>query len=181
MGISKVKGRAVYLDRDGVINKAIVKDMKACSPQTRDEFVIMKDSVKAIKRFKDAGLYVMVVTNQPDVARNKLKIEDLDWMHSRIRNETEIDEILVCPHDDEDECSCRKPKPGMLLTGAKKWSIDLKQSYMVGDGWKDMEAGKKAGCTCILIDALYNQDVYCDFRVKGLIEATDVILKRQGG
>lgn len=94
--------------------------------------------------------------------------------------ETAVDEVLVCPHDDHDNCDCRKPKPGMLLKSLNKWEIDLSRSYIIGDGWKDMEAGKVVGCTCILFDEVYNKGVECNFLVRSLQEAAELILNREG-
>lgn len=173
---SAITHRAVFLDRDGVINKAIVRDGKAFSPCSRDEFLIIPGSITPIKKLRECGFKIIVVTNQPDIVRGKLSLADLKWMTKRIITETEVDEVMVCPHDDTDSCICRKPKPGMLLEGANKWQIDLSISYMIGDGWKDMEAGKRAGCTCILVDAPYNKGVDCNLRVNSLEEGVEYIL-----
>ncbi len=171
-----MKSRAVFLDRDGVINHAIIRDCKAFSPRTREEFVMVTDAAGAIGSLKNKGFRVIVVTNQPDIACGKLSQADLDWMTEKIMRETAVDEVIVCPHDDSDGCGCRKPLPGMILAGAQEWEIDLENSYMIGDGWKDMEAGKSAGCKCILIDAGYNRDVACDIRVDELYEAVELTI-----
>lgn len=176
MGERKVKNQAVFLDRDGVINCAIIRDGKAFSPRTREEFIIVKDAAGAIKALKNGGFKVLVVTNQPDIARGRLSQDDLDWMTEKIMRETAVDEVIVCPHDDSDGCDCRKPLPGMILAGARKWEIDLENSYMIGDGWKDIKAGNSAGCKCILIDAVYNRDVTCNIRVNELYEAVELII-----
>jgi len=166
-----MKCPAVFLDRDGVINQAIIRDGKAFSPCTREEFIMVTDAAESISTLKNSGFKVIVVTNQPDIARGKLAQDDLDWMTDKIRKETKIDDIIICPHDDGDGCDCRKPLPGMILLSAKKWGIDLKNSYMIGDGWKDIQAGRQAGCKCILIDTVYNKDVDCEWRVKTLAQA----------
>ena len=175
-----MKSYAIFLDRDGVINKAIVRNGKAFSPRTRNEFVIKYNSVQAIKTMKAAGFKVIVVTNQPDIARGKLSFSDLEWMTKRIMTEIAVDEVVVCPHDDHDNCNCRKPKPGMLLKSSNKWKIDLSRSYLIGDGWRDMAAGKVAGCTCILVDEDYNKGVECNFLVSNLQDAAELILNREG-
>jgi D-glycero-D-manno-heptose 1,7-bisphosphate phosphatase len=175
VGIGEVR-RAVFLDRDGVINHVIVRDGKPTSPQSRNEFILIDGATEAIQAFKDAGLTVIIVTNQPDIARKILSPGDLSWMTEKILSETQADEVVVCPHDDDDLCYCRKPKAGMLVESAKKWNIDLTRSFVIGDNWKDVEAGKGAGCTCLLIDAEYNKDVACHIRVKSLSEATEIVL-----
>lgn len=172
--------RGVFLDRDGVLNKAIVRDGKAYSPKSREEFVLADDAVGAVAALHEAGFKVIVITNQPDIARGELNPADLDWMTGKILSETKVDEVLVCPHDDHHVCSCRKPSPGMLLEGAKKWNIVLAESYMIGDGWKDMDAGKRAGCKCLLIDAEYNKGVSADGHVSCLMDAVKQILKEEG-
>jgi len=168
--------KAVFLDRDGVINHAIIRDGKAFSPRTREEFLIVEGAASAVRALQEAGFKVLVVTNQPDIARGLLSEVDLDWMTALVLMKTGVDDVLVCPHDDHHQCLCRKPLPGMLREGALKWGIDLTRSYMVGDGWKDMEAGKKVGCKSILIDAPYNETVSCDCRVKDLKSAVDLII-----
>lgn len=168
---------AVYLDRDGVINSVIIHDGKVFSPRSRDEFRIIEGTAQAVQALQEAGFKVMVVTNQPDIARGLLSKADLDWMTDRVLSEIHVDELFVCPHDDHDGCTCRKPQPGMLLQGAEKWDVDLARSFMIGDSWKDMAAGHQAGCTCILIDAPYNQDIVCDYRVKDLKSAAALIMK----
>lgn len=179
MGISEINtNKAVFLDRDGVINKPIVRDGKAFSPRSKDEFKFIDGVAQAVKSFKDADLTVIVVTNQPDIARNRLSWSDLEWMTKKVMTETLVDDVLVCPHDDYDNCHCRKPKPGMLLDAAAKWNIDLSRSYMIGDSWKDIEAGENAGCCSILIDAVYNQEVFCDFQVKNLTDAANLIIRK---
>ena len=172
--------RAVFLDRDGVINKAIIRNGNAFSPRTKAEFSFIDGVLEAIARLKDAGFRVIIITNQPDISRKKMDPQDLAWMTEQILKQLPVDEIIICPHDDKDCCNCRKPKAGMLLDSAKKWDIDLKQSYMIGDSWKDMDAGETAGCTCILIDAPYNQDVYCLTRAGYLADAVQMILGHKG-
>ena len=171
--------KAVFLDRDGVLNEVIVRNGKAYSPKSREEFVLVGGAAQAVAVLRNAGFKVLVVTNQPDIARGELAQADLDWMTEKILSETKVDEVLICPHDDHHDCACRKPRPGMLLESAKKWNIALSQSYIIGDNWKDMEAGKRAGCTCILIDAEYNQGVAADWHVNCLMNAVKHILSKE--
>ena len=168
--------KAVFLDRDGVINKAIIRNEKAYSPMNLSEFVFVQDIAEQINKIKDAGYYVIVVTNQPEVARGNIDVHELDKMTKNIKDNLPVNQVLVCPHDDADNCSCRKPKPGMLFDAAKRHEIDLTQSFLVGDGWKDMGAANNAGCKGILIDAFYNKGVSCFRRVKNMGEALGIIL-----
>jgi D-glycero-D-manno-heptose 1,7-bisphosphate phosphatase len=173
-------GRAVFLDRDGVINQVIMRNGEPRSPRTREEFVLNEDAVDMVQILKSIGFLTIVITNQPDIARGKLRREDLDWMLEQVRQRCQVDDILVCPHDDSDACSCRKPLPGMILNGAQKLGIDLVQSFMIGDTWKDRDAASAAGCRFILIDTPYNQNVECDLRVAGLKEAVEYVLDNMG-
>jgi len=173
---SSVSRRAVFFDRDGVINKVILRDGKPFSPRKLEEFVLNDGIREAVSGLKGRGFKVIVVSNQPDLARGEISQDLLDRMTQRMTLEIPFDDIYICPHDDHHQCSCRKPKPGMLLEASKKWKIDLPSSYFIGDTWKDMEAGKAAGCKTILLDAIYNQGVSCDFRVKSLTEAGCLIL-----
>ena len=173
---SVVGHRAVFFDRDGVINKVILRDEKPFSPRNLDEFVFNDGIREVVHELQSAGYRVIVITNQPDLARGHITRETLEGMTQRTREEILYDDVFICPHDDADQCSCRKPKPGMLLDAARKWALDLKASYFIGDTWKDMEAGKAAGCKTILLDAVYNQEVHCDVRVKSLMEAASCIL-----
>ena len=170
--------RAVFFDRDGVINKVILRDEKPFSPRRLDEFIFNDAIQDTVSRLKANGYKAIVISNQPDLARGHITQEVLDLMTQRVKQEIRIDDVFICPHDDHHHCACRKPKPGMILQAAKKWKIDLRASYFIGDTWKDMEAGKTAGCRTILLDAVYNQNVPSDFRVKSLVEAAGIILGR---
>lgn len=173
---SLITHRAVFFDRDGVINEVILRDGQPVSPRRLEDFVF-KDGIRdVVHQLKSAGYKVIVISNQPDLARGHITQEILDRMSQKMREEISIDDIFICPHDDHHQCSCRKPNPGMILQAAEKWGLDLKTSYFVGDTWKDMEAGKTAGCQTILVDAIYNREVHSDFRVKSLAEATSIIL-----
>jgi D-glycero-D-manno-heptose 1,7-bisphosphate phosphatase len=171
------RGRAVFLDRDGVVNKVILRGGKPFSPRNLGEFVFTDGIQETVSILKRNGYKTILVSNQPDIARGHITQDVLDKMMQRVSEEILLDDIFVCPHEDDHHCACRKPKPGMILEAAKKWKIDLRASYVIGDTWKDMEAGKTAGCKTILLDAVYNRDVRSDFRVTSLIEAVDIILE----
>ncbi len=176
MGVDKIK--AVFLDRDGVINQSVVREGKPYPPANWQELLILPGVPSALSRLQEAGYRLVVVTNQPDVARGKQEQAVVEDIHANLLTHLPLDEIKVCFHDDSDQCECRKPKPGMLLTAAQEARIDMAQSFMVGDRWKDIEAGHRAGCTTIFIDYQYaevepNQP---DVSVGSLAEAADWIL-----
>jgi D-sedoheptulose 7-phosphate isomerase len=171
---------AVFLDRDGVINRAFVHDGKPCSPPTAEDLEILPGVPEALRELKAYGYKLLVVTNQPDVGRGTLSQETLDAMHRQLRSQLPIDDIFECTHSERAHCDCRKPLPGMLLEAAKKYDIDLANSFMVGDRWKDIDAGYNAGCRTILIDYGYSErppDHAPDLRVRSLREAADWIIR----
>lgn len=171
--------KAIFLDRDGVINRVILNGGEPFSPRRFREFEFLDGIKEVLEKFKEVGFINIIITNQPDIARGLIEWEISEKMHKVIRENLPIDDIFVCPHDDIDQCPCRKPKPGMLLEAAKKWDIDLKSSFLIGDQWKDIGAGKNAGCATILISYPYNKKVNPDFRVNNLHSAAEVILRSE--
>ncbi|HXW18200.1 MAG TPA: HAD-IIIA family hydrolase [Candidatus Acidoferrales bacterium] len=172
--------RAVFLDRDGVINRAIVRDGTPHSPATLDELQIFPDVPAALRKLKQLGFQLLVITNQPDVSRGTRTREAVENINNKLSASLPLDDIMVCYHTDADNCTCRKPKPGMILDAARKYDIDLSVSYLVGDRWRDIEAGKNAGCTTIWIDAGYRESQPvrgADARVGSLREAADWIIQ----
>src|SRR2546423_1849205 len=132
--------RAVFLDRDGVINDALVRDGKPFSPTCIAELRILPGVAEACADLKQAGFLLIVVTNQPDIARGKASEAQVNELNRAIQDRISVDDFFVCPHDDAENCICRKPKPGLLLAAARRWDIDLSASFMVGDRWRDIEA-----------------------------------------
>ena len=157
MGIDSLNNKAVFLDRDGVINRAVVRDKKPYPPDSVQELEILPDVPEALHLLKENGFLLIVVTNQPDVGRGTQKRETIEKMHSFLKNQLPLDDIYVCWHGEDGECDCRKPLPGMLFQAAEKYGIDLSQSFLVGDRWKDIEAGKLGGCKTVFIDYGYNE------------------------
>ena len=147
----------LFLDRDGVICRALIRGGKPFPPRTLQELEILPGVKQALETAGAMGLVRVIVTNQPDVARGTLDRKMVEAIHDRLRAELQIDDFLVCWHDDADACSCRKPKPGLLLEGAKRHGVDLAKSFMVGDRWRDIEAGVGAGCRTVWIDCGYDE------------------------
>ncbi len=175
--------RCVFLDRDGVLNRAMVRAGLPYPPQNLAEFALMPGAAEACAALKSAGFLLIVVTNQPDVARGTQTQEAVALLNDALRSQIELDEIRVCYHDGRDACQCRKPRPGLLLDAARDWQIDLAGSYLIGDRWKDIEAGAGVGCTTIFIDCGYaeKQPQSPDRRVHSIGEAAEWILQREAG
>ncbi len=149
--------RAVFLDRDGVLNQAIVRDGKPYPPASVDELVIVPDASVYLQALQKAGFLLIVVTNQPDIARGKQTLAAVEAIHQTLRENLPLNDFLLCPHDDADCCDCRKPRPGLLLRAAERYRIELSRSFMVGDRWRDVEAGAAAGCETVWIDFGYRE------------------------
>jgi D-glycero-D-manno-heptose 1,7-bisphosphate phosphatase len=170
--------RAVFLDRDGVINRAMVRDGKPYPPANLSEMEILPGVSEALAALHEAGFILIVVTNQPDVARGKTPMAVVEEINNYLASRLPIDAFRTCYHDSGDGCDCRKPLPGALLAAARQHGIDLPQSYMVGDRWRDTEAGQRAGCKTFFIDYGYaeKQPESVNFRVRSLSEAAHIIL-----
>ena len=170
---------AVFLDRDGVLNHAIMRDGRPYPPSTPGEVVILPGVLEAIDALHQANLMTVVITNQPDIARGTARIEDVVAINEVVAAATGVDLVLMCAHDDADECDCRKPLPGMIMTAAAEHDIDLDRSVMVGDRWRDIAAGQAAGLTTIHVDRGYDErrPQAPDHVVAELAEAVPWILK----
>ena len=172
--------RAVFLDRDGVINRALERDRKPYPPRNPEEFKILPEVPAACAKLKTAGFLLVVVTNQPDVGRGTLKQETVEAIHAEMCRRLPIDRVEVCYHPGggASECDCRKPRPGMLLRSAQALDIGLAQSWMVGDRWRDIDCGHAAGCRTIFIDRGYAEELRQKphFSAGNLAEAADIIL-----
>jgi D-sedoheptulose 7-phosphate isomerase len=177
---SSSRRSAVFLDRDGVLNETVIKKGKPYPPASAKQIKIPKGTAAALTKLKQADFLLLVVTNQPDVARGKQRKEVVEQMADRLRAELPLDEVLTCYHDDNDNCDCRKPRPGLILDAAKRYQLDLHGSYIIGDRWRDIDAGANAGCKTIWIDHGYAErppQSKPDATVKSLAQATDWILR----
>lgn len=179
-GRDAVKNKAVFLDRDGVLNQAVVRNGKPYPPANAAELALAPNATAALRELKAQGFLLLVVTNQPDVAKGITTRAAVDDINRKLASELPLDDVFVCFHQDSDHCDCRKPKPGMILEGARKHNVDLAESFMVGDRWRDVEAGQNAGCRTIFIDGGYEERQPArppDATVHSLKEATDWILQ----
>ncbi len=150
--------RAVFLDRDGVINANLERDGRPVAPTTLAEFRILPGVEHAVRQLKEHGYLVVVITNQPDVANGLTERATVEAMHDIVRARLPVDDIRTCFHNDAAGCECRKPKPGLILAAAAEHGIDLARSFVIGDRWRDVAAGRAAGCSTIFIDYGYKQD-----------------------
>jgi D-glycero-D-manno-heptose 1,7-bisphosphate phosphatase len=174
---------AVFLDRDGVLNRTFVRNGVTHPPAQLDEFEFLPGVQEAVAQLSKAGFSLVVVTNQPDVARGRTTRAQVEEMNDRIRLELPVLEVLSCYHDSADGCGCRKPKPGLLLDAARRWRLDPARSFMVGDRWSDIAAGRAAGCRTALVETPYSGRERCipDHTVADLAEAAAWIIHFSGG
>ena len=171
---------AVFLDRDGIVNRAIVRDGKPFPPATSEELEIPSGTFTSLLQLANVGYVLIGITNQPDVARGSQSRQTVESFNTFLLSKLPIREIFVCYHDDIDNCDCRKPKPGLILQAAKKYSLDLSQSWMIGDRWKDIAAGQAIGLKTIFVDYHYAETykgLPADFTVEDTSFLADIILK----
>ena len=175
MGVnSKVK--AIFLDRDGVLNKSLIVNGLPFPPNNINEIIIPFGVKEGLENLKKMGFITIVVTNQPDVARNKTTKIKVNNINNFLKERLDLDHILCCFHDDVDKCNCRKPKHGMIDNAKKSWNINLKESFLVGDRWKDIVCGNNAGLTTFLIDHGYNEKfVEPNFKCKNFNQVVKII------
>ena len=166
--------RAVFLDRDGVLNEPIIRNGRPYPPANISELVLTPGAVESLNELKKCGFLLIVVTNQPDVRRGKTSVAIVEQIHAWLAEQLPLDDFFTCFHDDSDACSCRKPLPGLIKQAAEKYGVDLRTSYMIGDRWRDIEAGYAAGCRTIFMNRRYNErspNATPDASVFTLIEA----------
>jgi D-glycero-D-manno-heptose 1,7-bisphosphate phosphatase len=175
--------RAVFLDRDGVINAAEVRDGRPYPPKKSEEFRLLPGVREACNLLRNSGFLLVVATNQPDVGRGRQNQSEVEDMHRVMCEALPIDRVEVCYDAGEHASEFRKPQPGMLLRAAGELSIDLSRSYMVGDRWRDVDCGHAAGCRTIFIDYGYTECLRTqpDFRAGDLLTAARLIISTSGG
>lgn len=174
--------KAIFLDRDGVLNSVFIKNGKPYPPPSVNDLSIPSEVESALISLKNAGFLLIGATNQPDVARGTTSKETIEAINSVLMERLPLDEIRVCYHDDIDQCECRKPLPGLLKQAAIDYGIDLNKSFMIGDRWKDIDAGHKAGCKTIWINRAYTEKkpINPDFVATNLADAAAWIINNNG-
>lgn len=181
MGVGTVT-RAVFLDRDGVLNRAVVREGKPYPPADAGAVELVDGAADGMARLKAAGFLLLVVTNQPDVARGTQSAAELNAINDVLRAALPLDAFFICPHDSGDGCDCRKPKPGLILQGAAAHGVDMAASFVIGDRWRDMDAARAAGVRGIWIDYGYAERGPSETpaaTVKSLREAVDWIMNQE--
>lgn len=180
MGIGQVSARpAIFLDRDGVLNHTVVTDGVPHPPNSVAELQTLPGVREALEKLAARGFLLIVITNQPDVARGTQTRAAVEQINDVLRRTLPLTQIYTCFHDTPDNCNCRKPRPGLIAEAAQAYNIDLPRSFVVGDRWSDVEAGRAAGCRTILIDLPHSKPDRCtpDFRAADLPEAAEIILR----
>jgi D-glycero-D-manno-heptose 1,7-bisphosphate phosphatase len=183
VGVDEVSRRAIFLDRDGVINRSIVgADGIPRPPASLGDLEILPGVPEACAELHGLGYLIIIATNQPDVARGTQARAVVEEIHDVLRQALPLDDIRVCYHDDADDCACRKPRAGLLHDAASEWNVDLAASYMIGDRWRDIEAGRTAGCVTILVRSGGNEQLLSEPAVKvdSLLQAARWIRDKPG-
>ena len=168
---------AVFIERDGMLNSVRVERQHQVTPLTFDQFHLNTEVLPLLKELKAVGLLLIVTTNQPGLSRGYQSRRDLDRMHQSLRATFPVDDLLVCPHEDADQCPCRKPRPGLLTEAAYKWGIDLNRSFVISDKWQDAEAARRAGSTSLLLQSPWLGDVHHDFVLPDLTSLIEKVLQ----
>ena len=169
--------KAIFFDRDGVLNKLVSRDGSFYSPQTFEDLEIVDEAREVIKLVHGMGYLAIVISNQPDISRGKLEQSELDKMTGLLFEELNVDDVFYCTHDDDNDTGCRKPAPGLFYMAQEKYNIDFSLSFMIGDTWKDVDAAKNAGIAMILLSKNYNKDLVVENTVQNLSEAVSLIKK----
>lgn len=178
-----MKDRAIFLDRDGVLIRNHVRDGRPHAITFGDAVEILPGVKEACAALAKLGYRLVMISNQPDVATGATPRIFVEETNARLAGELKLDDVHVCFHDDNAACSCRKPKPGMLLEAAKHLDLDLSRSFVIGDRWRDMAAGRTAGCRTIFVNCNYREPMQepVDVVVSSLAEAVQWIRELTGG
>jgi D-glycero-D-manno-heptose 1,7-bisphosphate phosphatase len=158
----------IFIERDGILNQAIINGQNQVCPLTLEQFKIIESAIPLLAELKAAGFVLIATTNQPSLSRGTLSRRELDRMHELLRKRFPLDDILVCPHDESDECPCRKPEPGLFTEAAFKWQLDLERSFVISDKWQDARAARAVGCTSLLLQSPWIGHGHQDFVLASL-------------
>lgn len=168
---------AIFFERDGILNLARTNRQVQVAPRTLEDFIINPAALEPLQELKAAGFVLLATTNQPGLSRGYQSRRELDLMHARLQQELQLDEILVCPHDEMDDCPCRKPKAGLLLEAAFKYKLSLDHCFVISDKWQDAQAAHLAGCRSLLIKSTLNGSGHHDSTVPDLATAAFKVMQ----
>ena len=168
--------KAVFIERDGILNEVKAGLNHQIAPLTLEELKINKAAEGPLKKLRAAGFMLIATTHQPGLSRGYQSRRELDRMHDILKRAFPLDDIAVCPHDETDHCPCRKPRPGLLIEMAFKHYLNLDHSYVVSDKWQDAEAARTAGCTSVMLESPWIGDVHYDFMLPTLDMIAEKIL-----
>jgi D-glycero-D-manno-heptose 1,7-bisphosphate phosphatase len=169
--------RAVFIERDSILNEVRTGPKQPIPPLTLDEFKVNLAAKEPLQKLRGAGFVLIATTNQPGLSRGYQSRRELDRMHDLLRRTFPLDDIMVCPHDETDHCPCRKPRPGLLIEAAFKWHLNLDHSFVISDKWQDAEAARTAGCTSMLIESPWAGSTHHDFLLPDLKVIVSKILR----
>jgi D-glycero-D-manno-heptose 1,7-bisphosphate phosphatase len=169
--------KAVFLERDGILNHAREGHNTQMSPLTVEDFRIDHATKTPLLELKAAGFLLVVTTNQPGLSRGYQSRRELDAMHTLLRKALPLDDIMICPHDESDYCPCRKPRPGLFIEAAFKWHLDMDRSFVVSDKWQDAEAARLVGCTSLLLKSPWIGRTHHDLVLPNIEVITEKILE----
>jgi D-glycero-D-manno-heptose 1,7-bisphosphate phosphatase len=167
----------VFLERDGILNLVTLNGQQQVPPRSLEELRINEAAAEPLQELKAAGFVLIATTNQPGVSQGTILRRELDLIHLRLQRFFNLDDILLCPHDGNDDCPCRKPKPGLLQEAAFKWQVDLDRSFVISDKWLDAQAAHVTGCTSLLIRSRWNGSGHHDFIMPDLASAVAKIFE----
>lgn len=172
--------KVVYLDRDGVINAPVIRGGKPYPPVSVADTRILDDVLQSLRLLKASGFLLAVISNQPDVARGTQTRREVEAINAFLASELPLDHFEVCYHDEADACDCRKPKPGLIYRSAQALGADPGLGFVVGDRWRDIDAGRAAGCRTVWIDRGYAERAASgyEFRAESLLSAVEWILQQ---
>lgn len=170
----------IFFEPDGVLNIPRTERGQQVQPRSFEDFKINAEAIQPVMRLKKAGFLVIACTNQPGLSRGTLSRRELDLMHQVLRHRFQLDDILICPHDQNDRCNCQKPNPGLLTEAAFKWHLNLEHCFVVSDKWQDADAARVVGATSLLLKSSWNGSGHHDFILPNLNAITDKILQLQG-
>jgi D-glycero-D-manno-heptose 1,7-bisphosphate phosphatase len=169
--------RAVFIERDSVLNQVRTGPKQQIVPISLEDFKVIPEAAEPLKKLKAVGFVLIATTNQPGLSRGYQSRRELDRMHDLLRRAFPLDDIMLCPHDEADQCPCRRPRPGLLIEAAFKWHLNLDHSFVVSDKWQDAEAARSSGCTSLLINSPWIGQVHRDFVLPDLNSVVDKILR----